>query len=360
MDDWRLYVSRELNRTIPFDEDKAIAFVREKGAEEHSDKKCTLQNDGNGQLELKLDGEKVKEFYENVIMKVNEPSKRSVGPVRTSKRKNVARTTIKSPEKDMKPLSVEGMFQLVQEGNLSRLKGILMDGNHSVNTRDRFGWSLLMCAAFAGHSDVVEYLLNNAAIWVGVTDGRGFDAPTLAEYAGHIELAEKIRTFHDQEEDDVLIERTSSHDDKSDSFYCDICQMDGTGYSSHCVSTVHQFSCQHKSNLLPYTLSASNRGFQMMVRSGWDPNAGLGTDGQGRQYPIKTVLKKDRHGLGGDSLKPRVTHFKPGDVSAIRNHRWQKHASQRKECRTKKDREIALCKEKKWEINIRRYMSNDY
>jgi hypothetical protein len=36
----------------------------------------------------------------------------------------------------------------------------------------------------------------------------------------------------------------------------------------------------------------------MMLRSGWDGRKGLGPEGQGQRYPVKTILKKDRKCLG--------------------------------------------------------------
>ena len=60
--------------------------------------------------------------------------------------------------------------------------------------------------------------------------------------------------------------------------------------------------------------------FQMMVRNdNWDPDSGLGKDSEGKLYPVKTVLKRDRKGLGeGEALKPKVTHFAPFDSASVK------------------------------------------
>ena len=55
----------------------------------------------------------------------------------------------------------------------------------------------------------------------------------------------------------------------------------------------------------------------MMVRNdNWDPDSGLGKDSEGKLYPVKTVLKRDRKGLGeGKALNPKVTNFAPFDLA---------------------------------------------
>lgn len=60
------------------------------------------------------------------------------------------------------------------------------------------------------------------------------------------------------------------------------------------------------------------------------PTGGLGPQGTGRRYPIATVLKRNRNGLGwhkagrfGDGAKEcaRITHFAPRDSKAVES-RW--------------------------------------
>ena len=56
-------------------------------------------------------------------------------------------------------------------------------------------------------------------------------------------------------------------------------------------------------------ISQSNKGYQMLQKLGWTEDSGLGIQEQGRMEPVKTVLKKDRKGLGRSKEKARVTHF---------------------------------------------------
>ena len=89
---------------------------------------------------------------------------------------------------------------------------------------------------------------------------------------------------------------------------------------------------------------------------------GLGPEGTGRKFPIKTVLKQDRQGVGCKSKKKaKITHFSAHDTRAVgsmeegktkRGSRvprktWKKNLLEKQE------------KEKKWEHNLRVYMNTD-
>jgi hypothetical protein len=58
-----------------------------------------------------------------------------------------------------------------------------------------------------------------------------------------------------------------------------------------------------------------------MLRSGWDGRKGLGPEGQGQRYPVKTILKKDRKCLGSlKEEKPKITHFNANEKKAIQRN----------------------------------------
>lgn len=90
---------------------------------------------------------------------------------------------------------------------------------------------------------------------------------------------------------------------------------------------------------------------------------GLGPDGVGRKYPVKTVLKRDRLGLGSKgNQQARVTHFGPNDHSAVKRKKVITTERKRKEGGKKISRRKKLAKEKKeknWERNMRIYMNSE-
>lgn len=90
---------------------------------------------------------------------------------------------------------------------------------------------------------------------------------------------------------------------------------------------------------------------------------GLGPDGVGRKYPVKTVLKRDRLGLGSKgSQQARVTHFGPNDPSAVKKKKLITKEGKKKEACKKISRQERLAKEKKeknWERKMRIYMNSE-
>ena len=140
----------------------------------------------------------------------------------------------------------------------------------------------------------------------------------------------------------------------------------------HFTSTIHLLNVERKeinenggNPKVHYGIPQSNRGFQMMLTNGWDSNQGLGPSGKGKLYPVKTVLKRDRNGLGLHnetkeldtlSKKAKVTHFGPYDSSSVTSDENRKKVispTSNKYSQRSKTR-----KEKYKEINFRRQFSS--
>ena len=87
---------------------------------------------------------------------------------------------------------------------------------------------------------------------------------------------------------------------------------------------------------------------------------GLGPEGTGRKFPVKTVLKKDRLGLGSkQKSKARITHFSPKDLAAVATNKESK-VKPRIARRTSKRKIIEKqTKERTWKQNMRLYMNTD-
>ncbi|KAF9272850.1 G patch domain and ankyrin repeat-containing protein 1 [Mortierella alpina] len=93
---------------------------------------------------------------------------------------------------------------------------------------------------------------------------------------------------------------------------CEPCQMEvrEDDYERHCRGTAHLIS--QESPIKPLdtlTLGHENKGFRMLVNSGWEYDKGLGVEGQGARHPVATRLKHDRLALGSTGAgKKVVTH----------------------------------------------------
>ena len=82
----------------------------------------------------------------------------------------------------------------------------------------------------------------------------------------------------------------------------------------------------------------------------------------GRKFPVKTVLKRDRLGLGSKgSDQARVTHFGPNDCSAVKRKKVNSKDKQKSNPRriSRRERLSKEKREKNWERNMRIYMNSE-
>lgn len=242
-------------------------------------------------------------------------------------------------------------LKYAQDGDLDEMIKIwAYDIN--IDYTDAYGWTALMCASREGHKDVVRWLLENNAD-VECVNNQQKTAKDIAKNRKISRLIEKSMKGLPLED---KVDSDKSKELKT--FYCEICKEEFSDSSQfvHETSTLHLFNNQEKITSTHYFIPPANRGFQMMLRSGWEPEKGLGNEGQGRKFPIKTVLKRDREGLGGEKPKePKITHFAAKDEKAIKYP--QKERKMRIKTLKKKERAKQISKEKAKEINFRREFS---
>ena len=108
--------------------------------------------------------------------------------------------------------------------------------------------------------------------------------------------------------------------------YCEYCDQETRDIRQHVSSIPHIMATKPTVSDMGanITLPFTSPGYQMMLRGGWSEGAGLGPTESGTIHPVKTVLKHDTRGLGftrgtdDTSTIPRVTHFKPFDLKAIK------------------------------------------
>eukprot|EP00045_Choanoeca_perplexa_P018282 m.285260 g.285260 ORF g.285260 m.285260 type:complete len:356 (-) comp17772_c0_seq1:9358-10425(-) len=207
---------------------------------------------------------------------------------------------------------------------------------------DDYGWTCLMVAAGDGHLDLLQHLttvFSSTCLATAATDRSGRDAVAIAQQAGHVDVAAHLqhllslqaqreatpKALSSQAMAAAAVPTESMQATASNpAWFCDVCQaVVGDDSKTHTVSIVHNVKCHHAVTPHPFHLQASNRGYQLMKKAGWDELSGLGPNHDGRKAPVKTVLKRARDGLGtvnskGEPLaKPRVTHFKAHDPKAV-------------------------------------------
>ena len=344
-----------------------------------------------------LSGDEARTFYERVVNSASKDGRQVVG------RKNSAShsSSVQSGGRDLKaqlvkrknstpsirgaPSSTSQLFLFAQEGMLNDLRKALDTSTNpgvDLNAQDMYGWSLLMSSAYAGHHNIVCFLLSKGAEWRGVCDKLGRTAVDLALMAGHRHVADEIQTFCvngssvKRSGDNELpmgsgctLEAPPSRAQQQQQlpFFCSLCSIAvrESTEKKHSHSTLHQFNCNHCPSVHQYGIPMSNKGYKLLVKGGWNPEHGLGQSSEGKRFPVKTVLKRDRLGLGADEGKQaRVTHFGPCDAAAVRQTSTKKFAAEGKKkdhCLSKRrKRERQGMKHKQWEISLRRYMNADY
>lgn len=374
-----LFTKRALYRNGAFTLSNPIAFLPQQVKD--STLIATTKDPKGSQ---RLTGDEAKKIYEDIVYNSKGQTDNAKKTRTSNKLTTVARAketlsklrrkssslTSRRHAKSNPPLSVAKLFLLVQSGDVTTLEQALMEGS-DVNTTDSYNWSLLMSAAYAGHLPVVQLLLRHGAKWQDIRDHRGFNAADLAAMAGHDDIIEILSPSPVTDSNNngcSLRKRCHSALDKNyqTSFYCEICTMEVKGNETeHNLSTVHQFNSQFHSADIPYSIPQSNKGFQLMIKRGWNPENGLGPSEQGTLQPIKTVLKRDRQGLGSrGKQKPRVTHFASFDKSAIQCSPIRTRSVARRQDKelitprsSKRARHDTLQKDKLWEINMRRYLN---
>ncbi|XP_066468628.1 G patch domain and ankyrin repeat-containing protein 1 [Tiliqua scincoides] len=342
-----------------------IAFTR---AQEESDlwKDGCVKEKGcrsslvTGQEEGSIDGKAARTFYESLLI-LNDSG-------RSSQRKRKVPYTHQPAEEVCQTQSHQGktdtrkgnqLLKAAQDGNLKSLQTLVEKEGCDVNYRDDFYWTATMCAAYAGQEETVRYLLCRGAAWVGVCESQGRDAMDLAEEAGHQEVVDVLR----ESERPCIKEESSSSHVPAESKYCSVCQ---THYSEDTValherSTAHLFNRRDPLPPTRYHIPENNVGFQLMVKGGWNQEAGLGPEGTGRKFPIQTVLKRDQKGLGfSRSLKPKVTHFDANDSSAVEQPRDKRPRTERAATLGRREARRREAKAKAWERNLRTYMNIDF
>ncbi|XP_050729065.1 uncharacterized protein DDB_G0283697-like [Eriocheir sinensis] len=268
------------------------------------------------------------------------------------------------------PHDIHTALRFAENNDVTNLTAML-DQGMSVNTKDVYGWTLLMVAACAGAVDVVRMLLDRKAR-TGFRDGKGNTALYLATIKGHRRVTEMLVKANKRKIPEIVDERernaegTSSETVEDEEYFCDTCEVTVKKREStkHKASIVHQFKADSGPVRTHYGIPPTNRGYQLLVGQGWDTEGGLGSEKQGQKFPVKTVLKRDREGLGAEGeakAKARVTHFGPGDVTAVKRGKEGDARVERATTLSKREMRRRKEREQEEEVRLRRMLNEpDY
>ncbi|XP_061718837.1 G patch domain and ankyrin repeat-containing protein 1 homolog [Cydia pomonella] len=245
------------------------------------------------QINTSISGEEARRIYLEEVSKANNAKQSSSknNPISNSRRLACKRKRDDS-------ITNKDLFLAVQNNDIDTTKEALDLSPDKINIIDDYGWSLLMIACQASSIDTVKELLKRG-IDTTVRDKAGNSAQSLVIQNKNLILADILISHKHKIEEEMQIKVQSKAKVKLKEFHCSICNQAYSDEQEHMSSTIHNINAS-KGKKIPtnYAIPQTNRGYQIMLKAGWDRDSGLGPEGTGKKYPIKTVQKKDRKGLG--------------------------------------------------------------
>lgn len=250
-----------------------------------------------------LNGEQAKRLYiEEVIdVIVSEPTTNNL----YQKPKTVVHKSENRLHLNVTELTDKDLFLSAQNNDVDTLMRILDDRPDKVNIVDEYGWSLLMIACQANSKEAVRELLIRD-IDTLIRDRAGNSARSLVIKNKNLALVEMFLSHKSKAIPEVRNNKNHKVKRKRE-YTCDICNKTYPDETEHLSSTVHNINASRGKKIpTNYVIPESNRGYQIMIKGGWDKETGLGPDGSGKKYPLRTTQKKDRKGLGHGKIKPSI------------------------------------------------------
>lgn len=297
------------------------------------------------QVENFISGAEARALYEEEFLN---NSKTKLEPKPKQVKKNESK-----PQKEIPSVAKEQWLNTIlkasENNDIKTVRDLFRQNPERINEADSFGWTALMSASHANSVSVVQFLLENR-VNERLRNQKGLTALRLAYIKGNQQV---ISIFSNREE--TKKERKKSPPSPP-TFDCATCKMtfNNTSIEDHNNSTVHLFNNWKGPQKTHWSIPQSNRGFQMMLKNGWGKEEGLGPSGEGKKFPVKTVLKRDRYGFGSNiKEKARVTHFSSGSLDAIKNPRYDRFNKY-----NKRDWESISKKEKRKERAWRRELNS--
>jgi hypothetical protein len=321
--------------------------------------------------------ETAESFYLNLISEGEKPKEKkescytSIEESKPNKKDNLEMV------RQVKRFSPKDLFKAAQNNDVECVKSYSVH-NHDLSVLDDFQWNALMIAIAAQSNQVVDYLvndLNNPRLvdkLLGNKDKSGNDSLKLAKKFRNTEAFNIIETYNKNKlvKSEPLEEANPEDEQEEQVLYCEFCKKEfntrNETYKEHLASIVHQLNETEQSGDLGktkftnYHLRSSNKGYELMLKLGWNETTGLGSNEQGRINPVRAEMKLDRHGIGvvkeksplkSKSKIPPVVHRK-AKIFKLKKSKPSSDGACLKEY--KKDTE----KMKKIERNLRFYFDN--
>jgi hypothetical protein len=280
-------------------------FIKSSGTED-----VVEQKDKEDARKIQIDEAASKVYNEILQMPSTSQAKPKVRPARQKRRIKIEKTKFNKQD----------FFKLAMANDSDGIQKLINSSEDvDINATDAFGWTALMMAACEGALESFQTLLElGADVSIAARGQTSIDIARAKGFHGIIETYEELKK---QCESVDMTEDDDTQQSQEGTLVCSDCgiEFSVSSSTSHQTSIVHLFSCKFKgnSNIKSFGIARSNRGFQIMKRTGWDGQSGLGARQNGKLYPIRTVIRKQRTGLGIKQDSSKVTHFHAYDTRGV-------------------------------------------
>lgn len=252
-----------------------------------------------------LDGEQAKRLYLEEVKDVIVPE-HTTHDLSEDPKTNVIHKIKNRLNYNVTELADKDLFLSAQINDVDTLTRILDNSPDKINILDGYGWSLLMIACQANSEQVVKELLKRD-IDTLTRDKAGNSARSLVIKNKNLALVDLFLSYKSKTLPETKNTKNHKKVKRRKEYTCDICNKTYPDKIDHLSSTVHNINASRGKKIpTNYVIPESNRGYQIMLKGGWDKQTGLGPDGTGNKYPLRTTQKKDRKGLGHKKIKKSV------------------------------------------------------
>lgn len=249
-----------------------------------------------------LNGEQAKRLYLEEVKDVIAPET-TTHDLREETKTNVIHKIDYRLRYNAPQLADKDLFLSAQNNDCDTLIRILDNSPDKINIVDGYGWSLLMIACQANSKEIVKELLKRD-IDTLIRDKAGNSARSLVIKSKNLALVDMFLSYKSKTFTEVRNSKDHKRVKRKKEYTCEMCNKTYPDEKEHLSSTVHNINSS-RGRKIPtnYVIPTSNRGYQIMLRGGWDKETGLGPDGLGNKYPLRPTQKKDRKGLGHEKVK---------------------------------------------------------
>lgn len=278
-----------------------------------------------------LAGEKAKEFYENILKEPSFSQKTLIKRKNSGNCNNKTEIACKQMHEQQRNFKNLDLLLMAQNNDIKNLKIFLSQKqSFDINIVDNFDWTPLMCASYSGAEDAVKILLQNGAD-PNKSDKLGNTPLSLAKRRRFKNIVTLLENNFNSKEEKLEVKSPKS-------FFCVLCKKNFTlNKKDHETSIVHQFNKTHKTSTF-YGIPENNKGFQMLLKNGWNKEHGLGPHGNGCKFPVKAVVKNNRTGVGASDF-----------LNDTKKHQLMSYLK----CKNRKVKLLKMKNEKEFEKNFR-------